>query len=118
MSTAEALADCGGDDRLRIEITDGRDPIETIEVLASEYTPADARESINRGLLIVHITAVSDLPGSLNHKLEATDDWDGMLEISARQDEDGKWTTSVLQAWGTETESYTELGYVTHIERL
>ena len=118
MSTAEALVSCTRDERMQIEVVDGRDVIETIEVVASEYTPPDGLESVDRGLLIVQVDALSDLPADMSHKLDQQGGWDGTLEISARQSEDGTWSRPVLQAWGTATESYVELGYVDRIERL
>ncbi|MWG34748.1 hypothetical protein [Halomarina oriensis] len=118
MSTAELLVQCDENDRFLVEVVDGRDVVERIEVVASEYTPPDAHNSIDRGLLIVQIAAVSDLPESMDHKLDTAEGWSGTLEISARQAADGTWSRPVLQAWQTGTESYVEVGYINAIERV
>lgn len=118
MSTAELLAHCEENDRFLIEVVDGRDVVERIEVVASEYTPPNTLRSIDRGLLIVQIDAVGDLPESMDHKLDPADGWNGTFEISARQAVDGTWSRAVLQAWQTGTESYVEVGYINAIERI
>ncbi|MFC5972669.1 hypothetical protein ACFPYI_15135 [Halomarina salina] len=118
MSTAETLQSCTPNERMRIEVVDGRDVIETIEVTAREYTPRKSEGGIDEGLLIVQIDAITDLPEHMSHKLDSPQEWEGTLEISARQTDDGTWTRPVLQAWGTETEAYVELGYVNLIEEL